>query len=433
LRLVIAGGGTGGHLFPGVAVAEAVLAEGGEVVFVGTAKGIEARVVPGLGWPLELMTVEGIKGRGLRGLFAGLSRLPRAWLQARAILRRIRPDAVLGVGGYASGPIVAVAALRGIPTAILEQNSVPGVTNKVLGRLVRRVFTTFPDVHGAFPARKVVPTGNPVRRDLLRRFATFASGEGGAADGLGAPGLGAPGPGAVGPGGVGLGAHGDGGELAVGAGSEVTASSATTLDTAEAVAEVAGGIVEVAGGAARPPRLFVFGGSQGARALNRAVLAALPGLLAAVPGVEILHQTGKADLAEIEAGYREIGLTPPRARVTAFLDDMATPYGWCDLVVCRAGATSLSELAVVGRPAILVPFPQAADNHQEHNARALAEVGAATVLPERDLTAEALAGAIAALLRDDAARSRMAAAMKAAARPEAARHVLDELHGLLGH
>jgi UDP-N-acetylglucosamine--N-acetylmuramyl-(pentapeptide) pyrophosphoryl-undecaprenol N-acetylglucosamine transferase len=383
LRLVIAGGGTGGHLFPGVAVAEAVVAEGGEVHFVGTAKGIEARVVPALGWPLELMTVEGIKGRGLRGLFAGLSRLPRAWLQARAILRRVRPDAVLGVGGYASGPIVAVAALRGIPTAILEQNSVPGFTNKVLGRLVRRVFTTFPDVHRAFPPRKVVATGNPVRHDLLTRFAAISGGP--------------------------------------------SAAASREHDT-EASKSPAPGASD-----SRPPRLFVFGGSQGARALNRAVVAALPELLAAVPDVEILHQTGKADLAEIEAAYAALGLGAPRARVTAFLDDMATPYGWCELVVCRAGATSLSELAVVGRPALLVPFPQAADNHQEHNGRALVDVGAARMILERDLTPDGLAKEIAGLLRDDAARGTMGAAMKAAARPDAARHVLDELHGLVGH
>ncbi|WP_255216843.1 glycosyltransferase, partial [Pseudenhygromyxa sp. WMMC2535] len=163
LRVMIAGGGTGGHLFPGVALAEQVLAAGGEVRFVGTERGIEARVIPELGWTLDRIEVSGIKGRGVRGLISGLLRLPKAWLQSRRIIAGFDPDVVVGVGGYASGPIVATAWLMRRPTAILEQNSVPGITNRILGRLVRKVFATFPDVHGRFPARKVVLAGNPIR------------------------------------------------------------------------------------------------------------------------------------------------------------------------------------------------------------------------------------------------------------------------------
>jgi UDP-N-acetylglucosamine--N-acetylmuramyl-(pentapeptide) pyrophosphoryl-undecaprenol N-acetylglucosamine transferase len=165
LRVVIAGGGTGGHLFPGIALAEHVVAEGGEVTFVGTARGIEARVVPEHGYALELMDVTGVKGRGLRGLWAGLSRLPRAYARSRALLRRLRPDVVVGVGGYASGPIVGTAASLGIPTAILEQNSVPGLTNRILGRVVRRVVATFPDERGA----SGVARATDARRHRTRR------------------------------------------------------------------------------------------------------------------------------------------------------------------------------------------------------------------------------------------------------------------------
>lgn len=361
LRVVIAGGGTGGHLFPGIALAEQVVAEGGEVVFVGTERGIEARVVPEHGHPLELIDVAGIKGRGMGGLFGGLSRLPRAYFQSRGLLKRIRPDVVVGVGGYASGPIVATASTMGLPTAILEQNSVPGVTNRILGRVVKRVFATFPDDRGFFPAKKLVDSGNPIRRGLVERLAKAAS----------------------------------------------------------------------ARDRSHPPRLFVFGGSQGARAINEAVLAALPGLLDALPEVEIWHQTGQADLERIEAGYAEHGLSAPRARVAPFIKDMTAPYGWCDLVVCRAGATSLSELAAVGCPALLVPFPYAADNHQEHNARSLVDRGAAEMLLESDLTAETLVGRITELLGDRERLTRMRDAMLKAARPDAAAAIVAQLHELV--
>ncbi|HEY8378595.1 MAG TPA: undecaprenyldiphospho-muramoylpentapeptide beta-N-acetylglucosaminyltransferase, partial [Nannocystis sp.] len=332
LRVLIAGGGTGGHLFPGIALAEEILARGGEVHFVGTARGIEARVVPEQGYPLSLIDVAGIKGRGVSGLLRGLFRLPRAFWQSLRLLRRVRPHVVVGVGGYASGPVVATAALLRIPTAILEQNSIPGITNRILSRLVRAVFCTFPDVTGRFPARKVVLAGNPIRRQIL-------------------------------------------GQL-------VAAGQATAPDPAP-----------------RGPRLFVFGGSQGARAINDAVLAALPILLQRLPGLEIWHQTGPVDEARVRDGYAALGLGEPRARVAAFLKDMAAPYAWCDLVLCRAGATSLAELTAVGKPAVLVPFPHATDNHQEWNARSLVDAGGAVLLRESEWTPERLAGELAAPLQ----------------------------------
>jgi len=381
LRVLIAGGGTGGHLFPGVALAEEVRARGGEVLFVGTARGIEARVLPEQGWALQTIDATGIKGRGLRGLLAGLLRLPRAWWQSLRIVRQFRPDVVVGVGGYASGPVVATAAMLRRPTAILEQNSIPGITNRILARVVRRVFCTFPDRGGYFPARKVALTGNPIRRPILAALQAA-----GAEDAVGADG-----------------------------------ASVTK----------------------RAPRLFVFGGSQGARAINDMMLAATPALLARVPALEIWHQTGRGDQDRVRDAYAALGLEAPRVRVADFLSDMATPYAWCDLVLCRAGATSLAELAAAGRPAVLVPFPHATDNHQEHNARALVESGAALLLREGEWSAEALCAALAGLLGEQngerhepdgesrlARLAGMRAAMLGAARPEAARTIYDQLAAL---
>ena len=358
LRVMIAGGGTGGHLFPGVALAEQVIAAGGEVCFVGTERGIEARVIPELGHPLELIEVSGIKGRGIKGLVSGLLRLPRAWLQSRRIIRRFRPDVVIGVGGYASGPIVATAGMLGRPTAILEQNSVPGITNRILSRLVRRVFATFPDEQGHFPARKVVLAGNPIRAELLERLAA-------------------------------------------------------AREQAEA--------------GEHPPRLFVFGGSQGARALNTALTESAAALAEAFPGLEIWHQTGKAELERVREGYAAAGLEEPRVRVVSFIKDMSQPYAWCDLVVCRAGATSLAELAAVGCPAVLVPFPHATDDHQTHNARALVEVGAAKLVPESELDAERLVGEIGGLLAEPDQLETMRRNMLGAAKPEAAADIYAAL------
>ncbi|MCA9656881.1 MAG: undecaprenyldiphospho-muramoylpentapeptide beta-N-acetylglucosaminyltransferase [Myxococcales bacterium] len=361
LRVVIAGGGTGGHLFPGIALAEEIQREGGEVLFVGTDRGIEARVVPEQGYALAKIDASGIKGRGVLGLVRGLARLPGAWWQSRAILKRFRPDVVVGVGGYASGPLIATAAMMGIPGGIMEQNSVPGITNRILARVVKRIFCTFEDPKGFFPAQKCVLTGNPIRRQLL-------------------------------------------------------ASLQGDEDTA----------------AATPPRLFVFGGSQGARAINRTFLAALPTLLEALPDLEIWHQTGKADYDEVKAGYAALGLEAPKVRVDAFIKGMAEPYRWCDLVLCRAGATSLAELTAVGRPAVLVPFPHATDNHQEHNARSLVDAGAATLLRESEWSADTLAEHLRSLLGDRERLTTMSRSMLAAARPDAAGHIYSELVTLVG-
>jgi UDP-N-acetylglucosamine--N-acetylmuramyl-(pentapeptide) pyrophosphoryl-undecaprenol N-acetylglucosamine transferase len=361
LRVLIAGGGTGGHLFPGIALAEQVVAAGGQARFVGTERGIESRVLPEEGWPLARIEVSGIKGRGLRGLIAGLLRLPRAWLQSRAIIREFAPDVVVGVGGYASGPIVATAWLMGYPTAILEQNSIPGITNRILGKLVRRVFASFPDARGRFAARKLVLAGNPIRKALLDKLATARASE--------------------------QGEH--------------------------------------------PPRLFVFGGSQGARAINDAMTRAAKQLSDALPGLEIWHQTGNAELERTREGYAAAGLVEPRVRVVPFIRDMSEPYAWCDLVLCRAGATSLAELAAVGCPALLIPFPHATDDHQTHNAASLVDAGAAIVVAERELSPERLVAEVAALLGDRERLASMRARMLAAAKPSAAADIYAGLQALV--
>lgn len=366
LRVMIAGGGTGGHLFPGIALAEQVVAAGGQVRFVGTDRGIEARVLPEDGWALDRIEVSGIKGRGLEGLIAGLLRLPRAWLQSRRIIREFAPDVVVGVGGYASGPIVATAWLMGKPTAILEQNSIPGITNRILGKLVRRVFATFPDERGSFAARKLVLAGNPIRKALL--------------DAL-----------------------------------EHARERETGTDRS-----------------ARAPRLFVFGGSQGARAINDAMTRSAAALAEALPGLEIWHQTGNTELERTRAGYAEAGLSEPRVRVVSFIRDMSEPYAWCDLVVCRAGATSLAELAAVGCPALLIPFPHATDDHQTHNAASLVEAGAAVVVAERELSSERLVGEVSRLLGDREQLARMHTRMLAAAKPRAAADIYAGLQTIVG-
>jgi UDP-N-acetylglucosamine--N-acetylmuramyl-(pentapeptide) pyrophosphoryl-undecaprenol N-acetylglucosamine transferase len=366
LRVMIAGGGTGGHLFPGIALAEQVVAAGGEVRFVGTDRGIEARVLPEDGWKLDRIEVSGIKGRGIKGLIAGLLRLPRAWLQSRRIIREFAPDVVVGVGGYASGPIVATAWLMGRPTAILEQNSIPGITNRILGKLVRRVFATFPDLRGSFSARKLVLAGNPIRKALLDKLELARAHE--------------------------------------------TESEQST----------------------RPPRLFVFGGSQGARAINDAMTRSAAELAAALPGLEIWHQTGNAELERTREGYAAAGLSEPRVRVVPFIRDMSEPYAWCDLVVCRAGATSLSELAAVGCPALLIPFPHATDDHQTHNATSLVEAGAAVVIAERELSSDRLVAEVSRLLGDREQLARMHERMLAAAKPRAAADIYAGLQALVG-
>jgi UDP-N-acetylglucosamine--N-acetylmuramyl-(pentapeptide) pyrophosphoryl-undecaprenol N-acetylglucosamine transferase len=355
MKLLVAGGGTGGHLYPGIAVAEQVVRRGGEVMFVGTSRGLEARVVPAAGYALELLEVSGLKRVGAAAFARGLARIPAALARSMAILRRFRPDAVLGVGGYASGPMVLAAALGRVPTAIQEQNSVPGVTNRALGRVVKKVFTAFEDAAAFFPAHKIERLGNPVR-------AKFVDAAAGASPAVGT-------------------------------------------------------------------RLLVVGGSQGARAVNDLALAAAERLAADGALPSMVHQTGAADLERCTERYRALGLDG-RVTVAPFIDDMAVALREAALVIGRAGALTLAELAVVGRPAILIPLPTATDDHQRRNAESFARAGAALVMDQADTDGAALSAAVRALLGDARRLQEMAAAMAALGRPDAARDVADRLQAL---
>ncbi len=357
MKVLIAGGGTGGHLFPGVAIAEEVRARGGEVLFVGTGRGLEAKLLPAAGWPLELLEVSGLKRMGLGGTLRGLGRLPRAFAGSLAILRRFQPDVVVGVGGYASGPMVLTAALSGRPTAVQEQNSVPGFTNRTLARFVRAVFTAFDEAGRHFPAEKVTLTGNPVRKRFL----------------------------------------------------DATAGGAQAPSGAR-------------------PRLLVVGGSQGARAVNELVAGALERLGAGLP-LDVVHQSGAADLEPLRARYEAAGLAG-RVTVQPFIDDMPAAYLAADLVVGRAGALTLAELAIVGRPAILVPLPTAADDHQTKNAESFAKAGAAQLVRQGDTSPDAFAALLSGLITDTRRRTLMASAMSSLARPQAAREIVDRLERL---
>jgi len=364
MRLLIAGGGTGGHLFPGLALAEEVRDRdpSAAVLFVGTAQGIEAEVVPREGFTLETIEQRGIKNVGLLGAARGAAQVPLAMLQAARILRRFRPDVVVGVGGYSSGPVVLAAALARYPTAILEQNAVPGMTNRILSRFVRAVLVNFDDSSAWFPEEKVQVVGNPVRR-------------------------------------------------AVAAG----ASPVVKVQTLGAKKKKGEGDF----------RVLVLGGSQGARALNEAVPPAVAALAEPLRArMRVRHQAGKAHDESVRAAYDGLHLAT-QVKVEAFIREMATAYGTADLAVCRAGATTLAELTAAGVPSILVPFPHAADDHQTANAQSLADAGAAVLLPQAELTPERLARELAALADDPDRLAAMAAAARAVARPDAAARAAD--------
>ena len=356
LRAVIAGGGTGGHLYPGIAIAREILARHPDAVvtFAGTLRGIETRVVPREGFHLDLLRSAGLKGRSPIAAIRGLALLPLSAMDAWRILTRRKPDVVIGVGGYSSGPVVLLAALRGVPTLLAEQNAVPGLTNRLLARFVSAAAVTF-DSTVTFFGRRGFVAGNPVRPEFLL-------------------------PGELPP---------DGGSRT---------------------------------------RILIFGGSQGAHAINVAMVEAAP-RLAADGGLDITHQTGERDVALVRRGYADAGL---QARVEPFLYAMDREMKQADLVVSRAGATSIAELTAAGRASILVPLPTAADDHQRKNAEVLAQAGAAEMIEQKDLTGAILADRLMALAADGERREAMAAAARKLARPDAAKVIVDRVLELAG-
>jgi UDP-N-acetylglucosamine--N-acetylmuramyl-(pentapeptide) pyrophosphoryl-undecaprenol N-acetylglucosamine transferase len=356
LRLLIAGGGTGGHIFPALAVAEQLRRDQptSEVLFVGSADGLEQRLVPAADFALETIAVGKLKGTRWTVRLTTLAGLPRATLRAMQLLRRFRPEVVVGVGGYASGPVVLAARLLRLPIVLLEQNAIPGATNRVLSRLAGRVVIAYPESARFFPAGRTCCLGNPVRPALVELLRA------------------APLP------------H-------------------------------------------RPPALLVLGGSQGARRLNELVVEAAPAIFAARPQLRLLHQTGEADHPWVSERYRRW----PNARALPFVEEMGPAYAASQLVISRAGATTLAELGVAGRPALLVPYPFAADDHQTANARSLVAAGAARLLAQDQLTAQDLARQVIELLDQPAELRRMARAMADSGRPQAASAVVALL-GRLG-
>jgi UDP-N-acetylglucosamine--N-acetylmuramyl-(pentapeptide) pyrophosphoryl-undecaprenol N-acetylglucosamine transferase len=356
VRVLIAGGGTGGHLYPGIALARELQRRDAatEVTFVGTAAGIESRVIPREGFPLDVIRVAGLKGKSLVTRLRGLALLPLSAVDAWRVISRRRPSVVVGVGGYSSGPVLALAALRRYPTLLLEQNALPGITNRLLAPLVRAAAVNFEEALRFFPRTGFV-AGNPVRAEFF----------------------------------------------------------------APAAME----------GHDQKVRVLIFGGSQGAHAINLALVAAAPQLAAAGLGLAITHQTGERDLALVRDAYQRAGLD---ARVEAFLYAMDHEMKQADLVVARAGATTLSELAASGRPAVLVPLPTATDDHQRKNAEAFARAGGAVVLEERGLTGERMAAEVLALAGDAARRRQMGLKARALARPDAAARIADKVWALAG-
>jgi UDP-N-acetylglucosamine--N-acetylmuramyl-(pentapeptide) pyrophosphoryl-undecaprenol N-acetylglucosamine transferase len=338
-------GGTGGHVFPALAVARALREARRDVVWLGTRRGIEARLVPAAGIPVEWIEIEGLRGRGAARWLSAPARLLRALLQALAVFRRLRPGVVLGCGGFVSGPGGVAAWLTRTPLVIHEQNAIAGMTNRWLARLATTVAEAFEGSFGT--GRSTTVTGNPVRREI------------------------------------------------------------------EALPPPA----ERFAGRSGPMRLFVFGGSQGAAALNRLVPEALARLPAGLRPA-VLHQAGVHGAGETAARYRELGV---EADVRPFVDDMAGAYAWADLAISRAGALTVAELAAAGLGALLVPFPAAVDDHQTRNAGWLERAGAATTCPESTLTAASLASRLESLLGGGRGRLlAMAEAARSVAVPEAA-------------
>ena len=350
LRVVIGGGGTGGHVYPGIAVARELVRRrpGAVVTFVGTAHGVEARAVPDAGFEVEYIRSTGLKGRSWAGVARSAALLPLSAWDAWRVLSRRRPHLVIGVGGYSSGPTVLLAALRGIPTMVLEQNAWPGLTNRLLAPFVRAAAVSFETSRVVF-GRKGFLTGNPVRPEFLEAWR------------------------------------------------EPEAPSETI-------------------------RLLVIGGSQGARPINDALCLAAPALATIRPKVVVTHQAGARDVERLRAAYRAAGVD---ARVEAFLEPMAPEMRAAQLILCRAGATTLAEIAAVGRPSILVPLASAADDHQRRNAEAIALAGGAELLPQAELSAASVTQRIAALAADLPRLAGMATAVGQFARPDAAALIVE--------
>ena len=345
MRVVLAGGGTGGHVIPALAIAQQLKKEyGATVLFIGTPRGMENRLVPAAGFELRLVQVGALNRVSLATRLRTLIDLPRAVWEASRLLAEFRAEVVIGVGGYASGPAMAAAVLRGIPTIAFEPNVVPGFANRLIASMVSTAAVQFDQTGRYF--RRYEVTGVPVRPAFF--------------------------------------------------------------DVATRSDEV------------HPPTLLIFGGSQGAYAINQAVIDALPVLQKKLPGLRIIHQTGERDFNDAQAAYQRANFG---AEVSAFIHDMPAIFAQADLLVCRSGASTVGEVAAAGKPAIFIPFPRAADDHQKVNAQALEREGAAVLLEEANLTGERLAETVANLFADHKHLDQMGQSARKLAHPNAARDI----------
>src|SRR6266404_5207485 len=348
MKLLIAGGGTGGHVFPALAIAEEWLSRGSEreVVLVGTERGIEMKLVPQAGLPLETLRVAGLKGKSGTTLLKNLAMLAPAMMEARRVLRKHKPIAAFGVGGYAAGPMLLATWLGRVPNVIFEPNAEPGFTNKVLARISTRIATGY-EVSARAWGGKAIVTGCPVRTEFFN----------------------------------------------------ITPRKL-----------------------GKPFRLLITGGSQGALPINRTFVDAMDRLAARKNELAIVHQTGERDYNAVRTAYarREF-----HAEVLPFLDNMAERFAWADLIVCRAGAMTASEIAAAGRAAIFIPFGRATDSHQLRNAQEMVKANAARLIAEPELTAESLAKGIFSLLDQPQEIERLSSRARALGKPNAARDIVD--------
>lgn len=358
--VVIAAGGTGGHLYPAVALAREFLRRDPriDIVFIGTTRGIESKILAHEGFELECLNAKPVMGKSWVEAVQGLLSLPPAVWRSLAILRRRRADLVIGVGGYTSPAMLLAAFLSGTPRVILEPNACPGMANKAVGPVAQRVFLAFESAAGSFDAKKVRVVGTPIRREFLVRDR---------------PAAGPPDP-------------------------------------------------------TGRRRLLVFGGSQGAKAINSAVIEALPAFKAMRPGLIVTHQTGEPDYARVSTAYREAGV---EAEVVPFLYDMPSALRAAELVVARAGAMTVAELTASGAPAILIPLPTAIYDHQSRNAEVMERAGAAVIIPQRELTGASLADAVAAILGDEKRLRAMSERSAAMRRVDAAETIVRECYALM--
>jgi len=344
MRAVLAGGGTGGHVIPALAIAHELRAlYPAEVMFIGTSRGIENRLVPAAGFELRLVEVGALKNVSITRRLQTVTALPAAIFRSWKILSDFRSDVVIGVGGYASGPAMLAAALSGVPTLAFEPNVLPGLANRVMAPIVSSAAVHFEETRYYFQRCQV--TGVPVRRAFFNLPPKPVGG---------------------------------------------------------------------------PPMLLVFGGSQGAHAINETVISSAKTLNKQVPGIHIIHQTGERDYNDVQSAYQQ---SLARAEVFRFIEDMPGVFARADLLVCRSGASTVAEVTAAGKPAIFIPFPHAADDHQLRNAEALERAGAAVLIAEKDLTSERLIIAIRELFCDPARLARMSAASRKLAHPNAAREI----------